>query len=99
MVEKRTIRVKKKDQLNYVIRHVHLTEDQLKQIAEGFSRKKCVKLSVSLIRNKDSAQNEQKLPLTRYQIKKLIKVKKLHYQSNSWNTLIKKEDSYLQYLL
>ncbi len=64
---------RKKDQLNYVMRHVHLTEDLLKQIAEGFSREKSVKLSFSLIRKKDSAQNEQKLPLTRYQIKKINK--------------------------
>ncbi len=90
-VEKTTIRFKKndkggpkknhqgrkKDQLNYVIRLVHLTEDQLEQIAEGFSRKESVKLSVSLIRNKDSAQNEQKLPLTRYQINKINKGEKI----------------------
>ncbi len=52
---------RKKDQLSYVVRHIHLTEDLLKLIAEGFSKNKSIKLSVSLIRNKDSAQNEQKL--------------------------------------
>ncbi len=54
-----------------------MTEDQLNNIAVGFSRKEPVRLLISFKRDKTDVQSVHKLPLTKYQIRKINKRKEI----------------------
>ncbi len=72
-VRKNEPSVRKSKPNNYLIRHVHLTEDQLNDIAAGFSKKEPVRLLINFKRDKTDVQSDHKLPLTKYQIGKINK--------------------------